>query len=173
MGEIRGTTSAEERRAEAEQFMVEAVLVGSGVIAFVIGVIIYIVQLRQGLHADASRKWPTAAGTVTTSVLEKSPGARWRYRVSLQYTYRVGGTDFLSNRIFWGGNEGRENHMASVADTYRAGGKVRVYYDPHNPAQAVLDPAQNTGSRATALYAIAMMTLGLFSFTGGVYSLFH
>lgn len=153
--------------------MVHAVLIGFGVVAFAIGVVIYVIQFRQGLRADASKKWPTASGTVTTSALEKSPDARRRYRIELQYSYRVNGTDFQSNRIFWGGHEGREKQMASVAEAYPAGCKVRVYYDPRNPAEAVLDPVQNTGSRATVLYAIAMMTLGLFSFTGGVYSLLH
>ena len=40
--------------------MVNAVLIGFGVIAIVIGAVLYIVQFRQGLRADASKKWPTA-----------------------------------------------------------------------------------------------------------------
>jgi hypothetical protein len=50
---------------------------------------------------------------------------------------------------------------------------VRVFYDPKNPTEAVLDPIQNTASRQLVLYALAMVTLGLFTVTGGVYSLFH
>ncbi len=153
--------------------MINTVLIGFGVIAIAIGVVLYIVQFRQGLRADASKKWPRASGTVTASVLEKSPEHKRRYRAALQYSYRVGSKDYQSTRIFWGGNEGREKHMASVVETYPAGGKVRVFYDPKNPAEAVLDPIQNTGSRQVVLYALAMITLGLFSLTGGVYSLFH
>jgi Protein of unknown function (DUF3592) len=153
--------------------MVNAVLIGFGAIAIAIGIVIYVVQFRQGLRADASKKWPRAAGTVTASALEKLPERRWRYRAALQYSYRVGGKDYQSSRVFWGGNEGREKHMASVIETYPAGGKVRVYYDPKNPAEAVLDPIQNTGSRQIVLYALAMITLGLFTLTGGLYSLLH
>jgi Protein of unknown function (DUF3592) len=153
--------------------MANVVLIGFGAIAIIIGMVLYVVQFRQGLRADASKKWPTASGTVTASALEKSPGHRWRYRAALQYSYRVAGKDYQSTRIFWGGNEGRERHMASVVDTYPAGGKVRVFYDPKNPAEAVLNPIQNTGSRQLVLYALAMTTLGLFSFTGGVFALFH
>ena len=43
--------------------------------------------------------------------------------------------------------------MASVVETYPAGSNVRVFYDPKNPAEAVLDPIQNTGSRQLVLYA--------------------
>ncbi len=63
--------------------------------------------------------------------------------------------------------------MASVVETYPAGSNVRVFYDPKNPAESVLDPIQNTASRQLVLYALAMVTLGLFTVTGGVYSLFH
>ncbi|MFY9695799.1 MAG: DUF3592 domain-containing protein [Xanthobacteraceae bacterium] len=153
--------------------MVDAVLIGFGVIAIAIGAVLYIVQFRQGLRADASKKWPRAAGTVMTSVLEKSPEHRRRYRAALQYRYRVGGKDYQASRVFWGGNEGREKHMASVVETYPEGSGVRVFYDPKKPSEAVLDPIQNTGSRQLVLYALAMVTLGLFTVTGGIYSLFH
>ncbi len=153
--------------------MVNAVLIGLGAIAIAIGAVLYTVQLRQGLRADASKKWPRASATVTASAVEKSPEHRWRYRAALQYSYRVGGKDYQSSRVFWGGNEGRQKHMASVVETYPAGGKVRVFYDPENPAEAVLDPIQHTGSRQVALYALAMITLGLFTVTGGIYALLH
>ena len=153
--------------------MVNTVLIGFGAIAIAIGAVLYSVQFRQGLRADASKKWPRAPGTVIASALEKSPQHRRRYIAALQYRYRVGGKDYEATRVFWGGNEGREKHMASVVETYPAGSSVRVFYDPKNPTEAVLDPIQNTGSRQLVLYALAMITLGLFTVTGGVYSLFH
>lgn len=151
--------------------MANIVLIVFGVIAIVIGAVPYIVQFRQGLRADASKKWPTASGVVTSSALERLPDRKWRYRAALQYGYRVGAKDYQSSRVFWGGNEGREKQIASVVETYPAGAKVRVFYDPNNPAEAVLDPIQNTGSRQMVLYAMAMATLGLFSLTGGLYAL--
>jgi len=153
--------------------MLEAVQIGFGAIAIIIGVVLYGVQFRQGLRADASKKWPRTSAIVTASALEKLPEYRRRYRAALQYSYRAGGKDYQSTRVFWGGNEGREKNMASVVETYPAGGKVRIFYDPKNPAEAVLDPTQNTGSRQVVIYALAMITLGLFAFTGGVYVLLH
>ena len=153
--------------------MANVVLIAFGVIAIVIGAVPYIVQLRQGLRADASKKWPTASGTVTSSALEQVADHKRRYRAAVQYAYRAGGRDYQGGRVFWGGNEGRKKHMTSVVETYPKGAKVRVYYDPGNPTDAVLDPVQNTGSRQMVLYALAMVTLGLFSLTGGIYALFH
>jgi hypothetical protein len=152
--------------------MIDAVLIGFGVIAFAIGAVLYVAQFRQGLRADASKKWPTAPGTVISSALEQSPDNKRRYRAAVQYRYRVG-KDYQSSRVFWGGNEGRKRHMASVVASYPAGATVPVYYDPQNPAEAVIDPTQNAGSRPLVLYAMGMMTLGLFTFTGGIYALTH
>jgi len=53
--------------------MIDAILIGFGVIAFAIGVAVYVVQFRQGLHADASKKWPTNPGTIVSSSMERVP----------------------------------------------------------------------------------------------------
>jgi hypothetical protein len=156
-----------------EQEMINAILIGFGVVAFAIGVVLYVVQFRQGLQADASKKWPTSSGTITASALERSPESKRRYRAVVQYRYRVGAAEYQSDRVFWGGNEGRQRHMALVVEAYPVGRKVPIHYDPQNPTEAILDPAQNAGSRPLVLYGVAMMALGLFAFTGGVYALFH
>jgi hypothetical protein len=153
--------------------MINVVLIGFGAIAIAIGVALYVSQFRQGLRATASKRWPVSPGTVVASALEKSPDGRWRYRAAVQYRYRAGGKEYQSDRIFWGGNEGRQKHMASVIAAYPQGSKVSVHYDPQNPAEAVLDPAQHIGSRPLVLYAMAMITLGLFVLTGGIYALLH
>jgi len=153
--------------------MINVVLIGFGAIAIAIGVALYVSQFRQGLRATASKRWPVSPGTVVASALQKSPDGRWRYRAAVQYRYRAGGKEYQSDRIFWGGNEGRQKHIASVIAAYPQGSKVSVHYDPQNPAEAVLDPAQHIGSRPLVLYAMAMITLGLFVLTGGVYALLH
>ena len=153
--------------------MIDVILIGFGVIAFAIGVALYAVQFRQGLRADASKKWPTSPGTVVSSALEQSPDNKRRYRAAVRYRYRVGGKDYQSNRVFWGGNEGRQNHMASVVTSYPAGAKMPVYYNPQNPAEAVIDPVQNTGSRPLVHLCNGDDDIGLFAFTGGVYALLH
>jgi Protein of unknown function (DUF3592) len=156
-----------------EQAMIDAFLIIFGVIALAIGVAVYVVQFRQGLRADASKKWPTSRGTIVSSALEQTPENKRRYRAAVQYRYRAGGKNYESNRIFWGGNEGRQKHMTSVVASYPAGGEVRVHYDPQNPAEAVLDPTQNTGSRPLVVYAMGMISIGVFAFGGGLYALLH
>ena len=153
--------------------MIDVVLILFGAIALAVGVILYAVQFRQGLRADASKKWPKVQATIIASALTPSPEHKRRYRAAIQYRYRVGGKDYQSDRIFWGGNEGRKRPMETVVAAYPAGASVTVRYDPQNPADAVIDPTQHTGSRATVVYAMAMITIGLFAFIGGIYALLH
>ena len=92
----------------------------------------------------------------------------------MQYPHRVGAKEYQSDRIFWGGNEGRKRHMAShIVETYPKGSRVPIRFDPQNPAEAVIDPVQNTGSRPLVIYAMAMIVLGLFVLTVAVYTLLH
>lgn len=151
--------------------MIDAALMVFGVIALAVGVILYVIQLRQGLRADASKKWPKAEATVIASALEPSPEHRRRYRAAIAYRYRVGRKDYQADRVFWAGNEGRRRHMESVVSAYPAGATIRIYYDPQNPADAVIDPTQHTGSKATVVYAMGMITIGLFAFGVGLYAL--
>jgi len=153
--------------------MINALLIGFGVLASAIGLVMYVAQFRQGLRADASKKWPTRSATITASALEQLPQNKRRYRAAVRYSYRVGSKEYQSERIFWGGNEGRKRHMASVVEAYPNGSRVPVHVDPQNPAEAVIDPTQHTGSRQIVLYAMAMIALGLFTLTGGVVALLH
>ncbi|HTV36255.1 MAG TPA: DUF3592 domain-containing protein [Xanthobacteraceae bacterium] len=153
--------------------MIDAILILFGVIAFAVGVVLYVVQLRQGLRADASKKWPKAQATVIASALESSPEHKRRYRAAIRYRYRVGAKNYQSDRVFWGGNEGRRRHMESVVSLYPAGASIGIHYDPQNPAEAVIDPARFAGSRVTVVYAMAMITIGVFAFGGGIYGFLH
>ena len=49
--------------------------------------------------------------------------------------YTVAGTVFNSNRVAFGSSDAQ-----ATVDRYRAGTTIRVYYDPQNPFEAVLDP---------------------------------
>ena len=137
----------------AEWAMVNAVLIGFGVIAIAIGAVLYIVQFRQGLRADASKKWPRASGTVIASAVEKSPGHRWRYRAALQYSYRVGGKNYQSNRYSGAAMRAVRSTWRPWLKPTRPAAMCGSFTIPKNPAEAVLDPIQNTGSRQVVLYA--------------------
>ena len=91
-----------------------------------------------------SRVWPTTAGKVVSNEIDKSNGSDddTPYNIYVRYTYQVHGQTFKNNSI-------RHHAMISFATMdqaeeyikkYPVGGIVKVYYDPQNPADAMLIP---------------------------------
>ena len=54
------------------------------------------------------------------------------------YSYTVGGAEFRCQRVR-AADDGNDSAAATVA-RYPAGASVVVYYDPENPADALLEP---------------------------------
>jgi hypothetical protein len=156
-------------------YWVDAVLTGFGVLIFITGMIMYMLQGNQRAKIGPSQTWPSVVGTVITSALEqRNPKDNKVYSAAVHYSYRVDGRDFQSDRIFWGPNEGPRDKMAEIVRAYRAGRDVWVQHDPRNPANAVLEPDKNTGlTPAVFYYALAMMLLGLAAVGAGLYALSH
>jgi hypothetical protein len=156
-------------------YWIDAILTGFGVVVFITGMLIYLLHGYQLAKISPSRFWPSAVGTITSSALEQpNPKNKKIYSAAVRYSYRVGGKDYQSDRVFWGPNEGPREKMAEIVAAYPAGRDVWVQHDPQKPDNAVLEPDKNTGlTRAVYYYATAMMLLGLGALGAGLYALSH
>ena len=90
-------------------------------------------------------QWPSTMGTVIASYLERrsSSDGSTNYPV-VQYSYQVGGRTYQSSKLAPGPEVGGTG-AGKVVTRYPAGAQVMVFYDPNNPAEAVLErkaPAQ-------------------------------
>jgi Protein of unknown function (DUF3592) len=104
-----------------------------------------------------SALWPTVTGTITTSdVIEqihteetdKEIRDVTEYLPNIRYKYQVGGRDYFSSRRKWGADTiyGMREWAAERLVSYPVGAKVPVYYDPADPATAVLEPKSGRGT---------------------------
>ena len=144
--------------------LVAFLVAGLGVVSFV----------RARRQANASMRWPTASGTITTSTVieekiedkrrddEDSTGFKQkqlrytlRYRVDLRYAYRLGTRDFVGTNRAWGWTPiyGLREQAEKVTARYPRGQTVTVYYDPIEPDVAVLEPTSRQGSLAPLIFA--------------------
>ena len=97
-------------------------------------------------QAHASKTWPTVEGTVTESRVEtikpqdRNDGPT--YQAVVSFDYEVQKTSYNSSRIWFGGeiSTNDQAEMQNIASQYVEGQKTTVYYDPQNPAEAVLQP---------------------------------
>jgi Protein of unknown function (DUF3592) len=102
----------------------------------------WIACLPRYLRIKKSAQWPSVTGVMTSSYIQ--PGICKNvpcYQGRIAYRYRVGNTEYTAmafdlGRSHWATQEGWQ----TVLDRYPIGKAVSVYYEPGNPARAVLEP---------------------------------
>lgn len=120
-----------------------------GIIGFVLLIlnavflgIIFFMRRRMAVVSQ----WPSTMGTVHTSYLERrhsSESGSTDYPV-VQYSYQVGGQAYQGAKLAPGPEVGGTG-AGKVVARYPSGAQVMVFYNPQNPADAVLErkaPAQ-------------------------------
>ena len=82
----------------------------------------------------------------------------------MEYAYRVGERDYRCSRIQWGGliDLPSRSAAASVVGHYKTGKPVKVYYNPRQPAVAVLQPGHAAGIGNIVFIAPFFVLFGLF-----------
>lgn len=89
---------------------------------------------RQSLH------WPFTSGRILTSYVSERVGRNGPWPI-IHYEYRVNGKKFKSHIIQFGQNGStRQHEAAATVARYKVGDVTRVYYNPHWPQQACLEP---------------------------------
>lgn len=106
-----------------------------------------------------SVSWPTATGTVFYKKSDITPGTALEY-IRVVYLYRVGDSDFQSERLSF-------NSFDSVADDFamaaKVGQEVRVHYNPDKPSQSVLYPGADIKESALVVVFGVFAGLGLYA----------
>ena len=138
------------------------VLVGLIFVALAAGLFWF--RRRFAAKQAASLAWPTCEGRVTRAYVESSRDrqGRTQYTPHLGYSYAVAGRNYDCDRIAWGGSS-TGNWPKAADDTvarYPVGSAVKVHYNPENPSEAVLEPAQTAGLRVLLFIAIIFALVG-------------
>jgi hypothetical protein len=101
----------------------------------------YGLYLRSKL--SSCQRWPQTAGTVTQSRLDTDDG----YRIHVIYEYAVNGVAYSCSRVQFGTPTTyiRKSSAEAAIGRYPVDSRLTVYYDPENPADAVLDRISPSG----------------------------
>jgi hypothetical protein len=118
---------------------------GMLLIQFFISAIFLVLIAVSYFGAAKVRDWQPASGRILSSTVVRrrsSRGGSTSYP-AIVYEYNVGGMNYQGQKITpglrWGGSG-----SGKVVARYPAGSAVTVYYDPNNPADAVLERSVNT-----------------------------
>jgi hypothetical protein len=105
-----------------------------------------LVVSREMLESHATRSWSSTTGLVvetkwiTYEARRRKGRNKKAERAEIRYIYRADGRQYESKRIQLR-NESW-SHFQSVVwlQRYPPGARPQVYYDPHDPSEAVLEP---------------------------------
>ncbi len=93
-----------------------------------------------------SENWPTTKGVVTSSFVEKvlresSSGTKVKENLKIEFDY------FLENQKYHSTNFGNiEGLLQNIVEKYPIGKNIKVYYNPDNPMEAILNPGFSLGT---------------------------
>ncbi len=113
-------------------------------IAFACAGMLHISESTKTMYeAIDSRKWPATSGQVIESRVAVSQGNRINYTPRVAYSYEAGAKLRTSTEI-WLKSYGADQAFAEdVVAAYPTGAEIKVFFDPQNPARAVLRPGPN------------------------------
>lgn len=113
-----------------------------------------------------SANWPTTPGTVTESRLESR---RKSVALVLRYTYTLGRREYTGTRYEDGPTFLPKETLPKVQSELPVGSGVTVYYDPADPATAVLRPGLRPDILPTAL-ALVPFNMAALLFGGSLWN---
>ena len=112
------------------------------VVLLAFGLILGGVGLHRYNDGKRSASWPTTKGSITQSRPQPvtTENNRKEFRLSVSYSYKVDGKPYTGQRVTSSDQYEKTRGAAeSALKKYPVGGEVTVYYDPDNPASAVLE----------------------------------
>jgi hypothetical protein len=130
--------------------MSDSLLMVFGAVAcFAVSALLALVSSRRRSRIAASADWPSVAGTVLSNKLHVirsggNPGdVSPTYSVALRYRYTVGQESFEGSRIGWGTKSAdrKPDIPEAFLREYPEGHAIEIFYDPANPAMAMIDPS--------------------------------
>lgn len=142
--------------------------VGGLVLVFVgLGIFLLVRSRRDKEKAAQSLNWPSVSGKVIDARMLESTStdsdgdSSTTYRAHVQYEYEVAGTRYTNDKINVGMvvSTSATKKVQETLARYPAGATVKVYYDPNNPSDSVLE--QKASSNLTLILGIIFLGVGL------------
>jgi hypothetical protein len=141
-----------------------------GLVVLIAGVIIAVAALGYLIFVQSSSRWPTVDGQIVGDShmqFVEATGITARtndYRAIVQYEYAVNGTDYQGSNVTYEGRDDsspRQDPINAMVSRYPSGQKVTVHYNPDNPADAFLEPADNSPINMGIVTGVMLVLIGV------------
>jgi len=133
-----------------------------------IGVFLIYHSIRSRRKAESSQGWPSTSGQVSEARVshhtstDADGDTQDSYSPEVRYHYQTGGQEYDGSKIGFGFQQSfNSRSQAEQALTrFPEGSQVTVYYNPANPAEAVLERKAG-GSTLSLVLGIIFLLVGL------------
>jgi hypothetical protein len=134
------------------------------------GLVTLMFLISERRTATAATRWPTATGTILSSVVEshRTLAANKRsqsvvvWSPVVEYSYRVLDRDYHGSRVAFGAAAAGARALAErTVARYPVGQTVAVHFNPSNPSFAVLEP-RVAFNWTTLLITVALFAAAIF-----------
>lgn len=102
------------------------------------GLLFIVFGIRNHSLGKESENWPVVQGTLVS----ESSSQKKKKRVHVFYEYSVNGITYKNSRVNFADDKASKK---KIRDQFNVGDKLKVYYQPDNPEQSVLEPGASTG----------------------------
>lgn len=124
------------------------------------------------LRALPSYKYPSTDGVVLDS---REIGSRHtpqlNRKLDLSFRYRVNGREYVGTRAAFGDDIAHDSNSAEARRNWQPGARVRVYYNPANPADSALRRGLSPMALAMMLFLTPFVCIGGAILGGAMYGL--
>jgi hypothetical protein len=141
-----------------------------GVALILVGAIWLLWSLYSLRKGGKSENWNRTTGIITKSVItdlsiQKGHGTC----PIIHYEYSLDGRTYKSDRVTWGNvhSSCARSASAKVTDKYKEGKEVKVYYNPDNIAESVLEPGALQGTMLSLVVSCIPIIAGIIQLKTG------
>ncbi len=134
---------------------------------FVLGLCLVWINLYEAYAGWQSNSWPSAPATIVSSEIRqtsqpRSSGAAWVPDIA--YTFVVDGKEFTGTGIRFGSMESTDRAWIEqqVNERFKVGRELIVFYNPENPAIAVVEKGFDSFLFAYVLLGLVFAGVGAF-----------
>ena len=131
--------------------MAAPVSIGIIVLCFAFGVYLLADSSKARRYGRLATTWPTTNALVVTSEVEEdtSRNATGKvsvgYQVKVEYEYKVNNQQYTGDRVTVGRPVFAYLDASNYKEQFKPGNQVTVYYNPQDPAEALLAPRSTVG----------------------------
>lgn len=131
------------------------------------GIALILFSVNSKKKAGASQQWPKTSGTIFVSEVRQSASTdddgrtRYAYYPHVEYSYSISGQTYTGKQIAFGGVQGFNNSNQAQTNLikYPVNAPVWVFYNPQNPAEAVLERIAGGGAKTAKTIGIILLVV--------------